>query len=171
VLEGRAEGSLLTELLVFGPPRLKNCGVVTLVMFMLYGCRLGDAWSAGDGTWSLGGRDCRRVALGVLISFQGPNLVSVRDRTAAASSGISTFQRLARTLRIPRVRRAQSQPSAISSRCLTPWMMSRFAFFSGRFRRCIVHAEWAMYTHMLHICRSPCDRLYSRSSFEIMAAA
>ena len=115
--------------------------------------------------------DARRFALGVLISFQGPYLASVRDSTVAASSGISTFQRLARTLRMPRVRRAQSQPSAISSRCLTPCMISRFAFFSGRFKRCIVHAECAIYTQMLHIWRKPCDRLYSRSNFEIMAAA
>lgn len=49
MLEGRAEGSLLTELLVFAVTRLKNWGVAMFVIFMLYGCRLGDAWSAGDG--------------------------------------------------------------------------------------------------------------------------
>jgi hypothetical protein len=144
VLEGRAEGALLTELLVFAVTRFKNCGVAMFVMFMLYGWRLGDAWSAGDGCWLLVCVDARRLPLGVLISFHGPYLASVRDNTVAASSGISTFQRLARTLRMPSVRRAQSQPSAISSRCLTPCMISRFAFFSGRFRRCIVHAECAM---------------------------
>lgn len=170
MLEGRAEGLELTELLFVMAVRLYSCGAVMLATFMLYGCRLGEAWSAGEGCW-LVCTDARRCAFGVLTSLQGPNLASVRESTVAASSGSSTFQRFASTLRIPSVRRAHSHPSAISSRCLTPWMMSRFAFFSGRLRRCIVHAECAIYTQILHICRRPCDRLYNRSSLEIMAAA
>ena len=34
-----------------------------------------------------------------------------------------------------------------------------------------MHAECAIYTTTLHICRNPCERLYSRRSLEIVAAA
>lgn len=49
VLEGRVEGSLLTELEVLAVAWAKNWGVAMLAMFMLYGWRLGDVWLAGDG--------------------------------------------------------------------------------------------------------------------------
>jgi hypothetical protein len=126
-----------------GFPCLSKKVVGTLGTGMLYDCSPGEVWT-GDVCSSMICSGETATVLGVLTSPQGPNLESVRMRTTTASSGSSTFQRLARTLRMPRVRRAQSQPSAISSRCLTPWMISRFAFFSGRLRRCIVHAEWAM---------------------------
>ena len=64
-----------------------------------------------------------------------PYLASARVKTWAASAGKSIFHFLAKTLRILKVRRAHNQSSAISSRCLTPWMISLFAVFSGRLRR------------------------------------
>lgn len=70
-----------------------------------------------------------------------PNFASVLASNDAASSGRSTFHFLACILRTLRVLRATSQPSAISSRCFTPCIISLFAVFSGRLSRCIVHAE------------------------------
>lgn len=49
-------------------------------MFMLYGWRDGEAWSAGDGCWSCCCAGSRWLALGVLTSLQGPNFASVRLR-------------------------------------------------------------------------------------------
>ncbi len=72
---------------------------------------------------------------GTSAVLKKPNLESVRAKTVAASSGSSMFHFRANTERILSVRRAQSQSSAISSRCLTPWIMSLFAVFSGRLRR------------------------------------
>lgn len=57
---------------------------------------------------------------GTSAVLKNPNLTSVRVKTADASSGRSIFHFRARTLKMLRVRRAQSQSSAISSRCLTP---------------------------------------------------
>lgn len=73
-----------------------------------------------------------------------PNLASVRVRTSVASSGSGTFHFRANTLIMLKARRAQSQSSAISSRCLAPCIMSLLEFFSGRLRRCMVHAEWTI---------------------------
>lgn len=73
-----------------------------------------------------------------------PYLSSDLCNTAAASSGKSTFHFRARTLMMESERRAQSQSSAISSRCLMPWVMSLFAVFSGKLSMCMVHAEWTM---------------------------
>lgn len=134
------------------PERSKKC-VAVFARDMLYGCSVGEVCMWLGSTCS--GSMSRFTGFGVLTSVHGPNFASVRESTVEASSGSSTPQRFARTLRIPRVRRAQSQPSAISSRCFTPWVMSRFAFFSGRFSRWIVQAECAMYTTMLQIWRRP----------------
>lgn len=64
-----------------------------------------------------------------------PYFASVLSSTALASSGSRMFHFLASTLRILRVLREHSQSSAISSKCLTPCTISRFAVFSGRLRR------------------------------------
>jgi hypothetical protein len=90
------------------------------------GC-IGDSWGDIDSAFWEGVR--------AVSTPQAPNLASVRERTSKASEGKSTFHLLDKTLRIASVRRAQSQPSAISSRCLTPWVMSRLAFLSGRLSR------------------------------------
>src|SRR5690242_2750577 len=99
-------------MLVDAGVRAGKCGVATSVMLMLYGCRLGENFCVGlFACWpSEIVTGSALVALGVLISFHGPNFSSVRARTAAASSGSSIFQRLMSTLGMPRVRRAQSQP-------------------------------------------------------------
>lgn len=69
-----------------------------------------------------------------------PHFVWVRSNMDVASGGRSTCHLFADMSRIRRVRRAQSQPSAISSRFLRPCMTSLWAFLSGRLRRWIVHA-------------------------------
>ena len=73
-----------------------------------------------------------------------PYFSSERCSACDASSGSSTPHLRARTLMMLSVRRAQSQSSAISSSCLTPWMILRLAVFSGRLSRWIVQAEWIM---------------------------
>jgi hypothetical protein len=109
------------------------------------------------GEWA---RDCGECAAeppdllgeGTSEMLTVPYFSSVRCRTIAASSGSSTFHFRASTLRVLSALRAHGQSSAISSRCLTPWIMSRLAVFSGRCRMCIVQAVCTMYTAMLQIC-------------------
>jgi len=100
----------------------------------------------GGGEVFAGGVDTTSSCLGEGTSavLKNPNLASVRAKTVVASSGRSTFHFRARTERMLRVRRAQSQSSAISSRCFRPWMMSLLAVFSGRLSRWIVQAECTM---------------------------
>lgn len=93
----------------------------------------------------------------------GTFFLSVRARTAAASSGSSTCHLFASKLSIARVREAQIHPAEISSKCLHPCTMSRLAFLSGlrvslgqfcikqdlkrksyRFNKCIVQAACNM---------------------------
>lgn len=57
---------------------------------------------------------------GTSAVLKKPYLASVRVKTVSASSGRLMFHFRARTLRMLKVRLAQSQSSAISSRCLTP---------------------------------------------------
>lgn len=85
-----------------------------------------------------------RFGEGTSAVLKEPYFSSVRWSTAAASSGRSTPHLRASTLMMLSVRRAQSQSSAISSRCLMPWMTSRLAVFSGRFSMWMVTAEWIM---------------------------
>src|SRR6184192_4346712 len=98
----------------------KNVVLDGVVVGMLYGGKFGETFVGGCCCWSWVCSGLLVAALGVLTSPWGPNLASVRESTVAASSGSSTFHFFDRTLRIPKVRRAHSQPSAISSRCLTP---------------------------------------------------
>lgn len=106
------------------------------------GSVLGFATGGGNGCIGVGGSIVS--ALGVASrsgEWPKPNLSCARWRVFSASSGSSIFQRPATFCRIPRVLRAHSQLSPISSRCLRPWARSRAAVLSGRLRRWTVHAE------------------------------
>jgi hypothetical protein len=96
----------------------------------IYDGTCGTGWVTGLG--ELSDPDCGEYPSPVP---HGPNFAYVRANVCAASSGSSIFHLSADIFRILKVRRAHSQLSPISSRCLTPWIMSLFAFFSGRFRR------------------------------------
>src|SRR5436190_19443783 len=98
----------------------------------------GGGATGGDGAWSDGtGETAVPDDLGDGTSdvLKVPYFSSVLLSTIEASSGSSTLHFRPSTLRMLRVRRAQSQSSASSSRCLTPWMTSLLAVFSGRLRR------------------------------------
>lgn len=75
---------------------------------------------------------------------QDPHVLWVRSMILTASAGSSTCHLLADMSKMRIVRRAQSHPSAISSRLLKPWMISLWAFLSGRLRMWMVQAVWAM---------------------------
>lgn len=95
----------------------------------VFGLVLALSEAVGDG------RDCE-CGDGTSERLYSPNFSSALVRTTAASAGSSHFHFLARTLKMASVRLAHGQSSAISSRCLTPCVMSLRAVFSMlRFKR------------------------------------
>lgn len=129
---------------VFGKKLLDEILLAGVTWWLTFGSVLGFVTGGGNGCIGVGGGGIELSALGVASrsgEFRTPNFSLARWRVLSASSGSSIFQRPATVCNIPKVLRAHSQLSPISSRCFRPWTRSRAAFLSGRFRRCTVHAE------------------------------
>lgn len=127
----------------FGKKPLEETPFVGLKWRLTFVSILGLATGGGNGCIGVGG-GIGLSNLSVISrsgEFKNPNFSCARSRVLSASSGSSMFQRPATVRNIPRVLRAHSQLSPISSRCFRPWTISRAAFLSGRLRRCTVHAE------------------------------